>query len=142
MDTATQILFNSPALHSLKRDQLVKLCKTHGLKANGKNTELVHRLKTHSQSLPPDAPLSVAVRSETFVNPSADTGDADSDHSDVSTARSVRPSQQWEIVMEDIAEESESQGTLTSKGTTRRDSEFGTGGQFRSSSKSSLTWFL
>ncbi|KAJ7726876.1 hypothetical protein B0H16DRAFT_1779853 [Mycena metata] len=54
MSTTTQILFKSPALHSLKRDQLVKLCKIHSIKANGKNVELVERLKTHARNLPRD----------------------------------------------------------------------------------------
>jgi hypothetical protein len=44
----TQILFNSPALHSLKREQLVKLCKLHSIKANGKNVELIQRLRQHA----------------------------------------------------------------------------------------------
>ncbi|KAI0287177.1 hypothetical protein BC826DRAFT_1108625 [Russula brevipes] len=60
----TQILFNSPALHSLKRDQLVKLCKIHSIKASGKNTELIQKLKNHAASLPHGSPLSVAARSE------------------------------------------------------------------------------
>jgi len=30
------ILSNSPALHSLKRQQLIQLCKQYSLKANGK----------------------------------------------------------------------------------------------------------
>lgn len=34
--SSNEILFNSPALHSLKRAQLVKICKRHGLKASGK----------------------------------------------------------------------------------------------------------
>ena len=53
--TTTQILFNSPALHSLKRDQLVKLCKIHSIKANGKNSELIERLKQRALELPPEA---------------------------------------------------------------------------------------
>ena len=48
-----QILFNSPALHSLKRGQLVKLCKMHSLKANGKNLDLIERLKRRAADLPP-----------------------------------------------------------------------------------------
>ncbi|KAJ7905163.1 hypothetical protein B0H13DRAFT_2023602 [Mycena leptocephala] len=49
MSTITQILFNSPAL--LKRDQLVKLCELHSIEANGKNVELVERLKTHAKDV-------------------------------------------------------------------------------------------
>ncbi|KAJ7879844.1 hypothetical protein B0H13DRAFT_2542616 [Mycena leptocephala] len=75
MSTTTQILFNSPALHSLKRDQLVKLCKIHSIKANGKNVELVERLKSHAKSLPRDSPLSVAFRSEQEGAPVAQDDD-------------------------------------------------------------------
>lgn len=48
----TQILFNSPALHALKRDQLIKLCKAHSIKASGKSVDLIERLKQHARSLP------------------------------------------------------------------------------------------
>ena len=64
MSTTTQILFNSPALHSLKREQLVKLCKIHAIKANGKNVEMIQRLRQHAQTMPKDSPLSIAARSE------------------------------------------------------------------------------
>ena len=84
----TRILFNSPALHSLKRDQLVKLCKLHSIKAVGKNTELVEKLKRHATTLPLGSPLSVATRSE---RPQDDAN-----------SPPQRPSEQWEIVMDDI----------------------------------------
>ncbi|GAA6024368.1 hypothetical protein JCM11491_001107 [Sporobolomyces phaffii] len=45
------ILTNSPALHALKRAQLVQLSKQFGLKANGKNVELIERLKQHGRVL-------------------------------------------------------------------------------------------
>ncbi|GAA5970800.1 hypothetical protein JCM3765_006310 [Sporobolomyces pararoseus] len=45
------ILRNSPALHSLKRQQLTQLCKQFNLKANGKNVELIERLKQHGESI-------------------------------------------------------------------------------------------
>lgn len=86
----TQILFNSPALHSLKRDQLVKLCKLHSIKATGKNAELIQKLKHHAATLPLGSPLSVATRSE---QPLVFAG-----------SPPQRPSEQWEIVMEDIPE--------------------------------------
>ena len=44
------ILLNSPALKSLKRAQLVGLCKRCGLRANGKNTELIARLQEYGRS--------------------------------------------------------------------------------------------
>ncbi len=77
MSTTTEILFNSPALHSLKRDQLVKLCKIHSLKANGKNAELIDRLKQRAAQLPPD---------------------------DDDDTKMPRASEQWEMVMDDIEE--------------------------------------
>jgi hypothetical protein len=84
----TRILFNSPALHSLKRDQLVKLCKLHSIKATGKNTDLVDKLKRHAATLPPGSPLSVATRSEL--------------PQDDANSPPQRPSEQWEVVMEDF----------------------------------------
>ncbi|KAJ7290977.1 hypothetical protein C8J57DRAFT_1211510 [Mycena rebaudengoi] len=113
MSTTTQILFNSPALHSLKRDQLVKLCKIHSIKANGKNVDLVERLKTHAKNLPRDSPLSVAIRSEQENAPQNQDGDEEEEQ------RMPRPSSQWELVMDSITEEPEesssSQGTLSSQ---------------------------
>ncbi|KAJ6588526.1 hypothetical protein B0H19DRAFT_1099839 [Mycena capillaripes] len=130
MSTTTQILFNSPALHSLKRDQLVKLCKIHSIKANGKNVELVERLKTHAKSLPRDSPLSVAFRSEQDGAPQA----PDNEEEEIVQEEkpfNPRPSSQWELVMDSITEESEdssSQGTLSSlKSGTTLAGEFGTG---------------
>ncbi|KAJ7507368.1 hypothetical protein B0H11DRAFT_201666 [Mycena galericulata] len=134
MSTTTQILFNSPALHSLKRDQLVKLCKIHSIKANGKNVELVERLKSHAKNLPKDSPLSVAFRSEQEGAPeSQDVGEEEG------KAWIPRPSSQWELVMDSITEETEdssSQGTLSSlKSGTTLAGEFGTGsGSSRSTS--------
>lgn len=126
--TTTQILFNSPALHSLKRDQLLKLCKIHNIKATGKNFDLIERLKQHAASLPPDAPLNVAVRSE---------DDSDSMSVDESLEHTLRytaiprPSEAWEVVMDDIQEvpeTSSSQNTLNSLRTANGDNagEFGT----------------
>jgi hypothetical protein len=116
MSETTQILFNSPALHSLKRDQLVKLCKIHSIKASGKNTDLIQKLKQHASTLPLSDPLSVATRSENVQD------DMDSQ----------RPSEQWEVVMEDIPElpENSSRGTLSSlrSVTGNAPDEFGTGG--------------
>lgn len=48
--SSENILLNSPALHSLKRAQLIGLCKRHGLRAAGKNVELIDRLKEHGRS--------------------------------------------------------------------------------------------
>lgn len=124
MSETTQILFNSPALHSLKRDQLVKLCKIHSVKASGKNIDLIQRLKEHASSLPLGDPLSVATRSE---QPQDDTSSISS------RLDSQRPSEQWEVVMEDIPElpEASSRGTISSLRSVAGNApdEFGTGGE-------------
>ena len=117
MSETTQILFNSPALHSLKRDQLVKLCKIHSIKASGKNIDLVQRLKDHALTLPPGDPLRVAVHID----------------EESSTLDLKRPSDQWEVVMEDVPEvpEPASRTTLSSlrSVTSNAPDEFGTGGE-------------
>jgi hypothetical protein len=127
----TQILFNSPALHSLKRDQLVKLCKLHSIKAVGKNTELIQKLKHHAATLPIGSPLSVATRSEL--------------PQDRGISPPQRPSEQWEIVMEDIPElpGGLSQPTLSSLRTVSENAsdEFGTGGGSKGDSFSILAIF-
>jgi hypothetical protein len=127
----TQILFNSPALHSLKRDQLVKLCKIHSIKASGKNVDLIQKLKDHASTLPPGDPLRVAVH-------------IDSDE-ESNTLDSKRPSSQWEIVMEDILEVPEpSRSTLSSlrSVTSSVPDEFGTGGGSKCESVVVLTKIL
>jgi len=141
MSTTTQILFNSPALHSLKREQLVKLCKIHSIKANGKNIDLIDKLKRHAQTLPKDSPLSIAARSEStgFVPcpPQDDQTDEEAAPQEANNAADQfsmpRPSEQWEVVMESIQEieENSSQGTLSSLRTLGSNNggagEFGTG---------------
>jgi len=128
MSETTQILFNSPALRSLKRDQLVKLCKTHSLKANGKNVELIERLKAHAVTLPLSEPLSVATRSE-----SEDESMDDEPKSPMVGSGMPRPSEQWEVVMggiKEVPEGTDSQpGTLNSVRSVGKGaftSEFGT----------------
>lgn len=124
------IICNSPALHSLKREQLVKLCKMHSLKANGKNIELIDRLKQRALELPPDA-----------VNYRWDDSDDDEDMDvendlippDPFRAGPPRPSEQWEMVMDNIEEVDENGigavGTMSSIRTVNGNaSEFGTGG--------------
>ena len=172
--STTQILFNSPALHSLKRDQLVKLCKLHSIKANGKNVELIERLKQYALQLPPEAlaaegsaeELALEVDAQDPIVPASSHEAVNQEDNDVSmedaqtipggfgdeyeppqqasapaedynmqdvvlTSRfSVpRPSEQWEVVMEDIEEVDESRnGTMSSKSSLRTISngEFGT----------------
>jgi hypothetical protein len=125
MSTTTDILFNSPALHSLKRDQLVKLCKIHQIKASGKNVDLVNRLKDFASTLSKDSPLSIATRSEDTSDDAMDVdGTNPMEANDTMSIPSTmhRPSEQWEI-MESITEvEENSQGSLSGK-----THEFGTG---------------
>jgi len=127
--TTTQILFNSPALHSLKRDQLLKLCKIHNIKAAGKNVDLIERLKQHATTLPPDAPLNVAVRSEDDSD-SMSFDDSPPRLSQHYSAMPPRPSEAWEVVMDDIQElpeTSSTQNTLNSlRATNNNAGEFGT----------------
>lgn len=126
MSTTTQILFNSPALSSLKRDQLVKLCKIHSIKASGKNVDLIDRLKQHANTLAKDSPLSIASRSEDLdAEMEVDEEDEMKDNHQANKENGgPRPSEQWEVIMETIQEmeESSSQDTLTS-----RRGEFGAG---------------
>lgn len=140
MSNTTQILFNSPALHSLKRDQLVKLCKIHSIKANGKNVDLVEKLKDHAKTLPLDDPLSVAARSEQGDDVSQIDGEKreeadDQEDRDPIRHTMPRPSEQWEIVMDTIEESEEGSSSQSSTLRTMRSGhssqtsagEFGTG---------------
>ncbi|KAF8153095.1 hypothetical protein B0H34DRAFT_638075, partial [Crassisporium funariophilum] len=149
MSTTTQILFNSPALHSLKREQLVKLCKIHAIKANGKNVDIIQRLRSHAQTMPKDSPLSIAARSEpggaVALQPPTDdqqTSEDEDEQRDVSYRGMPRPSEQWEVVMDSIAEleEGSSQGTLSSQRTFHNGGagEFGTGSSRSTTVSSSI----
>lgn len=128
--STTQILFNSPALHSLKREQLVKLCKIHSIKANGKNAELIERLKQRAQEFPrdeDDVDRRQEQQEEVHVGGLSLPGACEAPK-----LQMPRPSEQWEVVMEDIPEvyESSSLGTISSKGSLRTQGgagEFGTG---------------
>ena len=44
MTATTEILRNPAALHSLKKDQLLRLCKEHGVKPGGTKADMVERL--------------------------------------------------------------------------------------------------
>ena len=152
--TTTQILFNSPALHSLKRDQLVKLCKIHSIKANGKNAELIERLKQRALELPPEAqhppsdededdrmnededadapdiPGGMPMDADPAPAPPLANDDYDMQDVVLTSRFSIpRPSEQWEVVMEDIVEVDETMGgTASSKNSlkTVSNGEFGT----------------
>jgi hypothetical protein len=100
MDTNTSILYNSPALHALKRDQLLGLCKIHGVKASGKNADIVRRLKFHARTMQLDDA----------------SGDSDSDDNPTAANPAVpRVSEAWEL-MDTIEETDErsNKGSLTS----------------------------
>jgi hypothetical protein len=123
--TTTQILFNSPALHALKRDQLVRLCKIHSIKASGKSADLVEKLQRHAETLP---------QTRVSYTDHGELHEDDSEEEDGSfVADSQRSSEQWEM-MDSIEEldESSSNGTLSSLKTlgssTSSGNEFGFGG--------------
>src|SRR4051794_21347073 len=110
MSTTTQILFNSPALHSLKRDQLVNLCKIHSIKATGKNSELVEKLKKHAETLPKGLTLNPA---DSPINDESGYHVQEKDNKTSKTTE--RLSEQWEL-MENIEElkENTTNSTLSS----------------------------
>ena len=136
-----QILFHSPGLHSLKRGQLVKLCKMHSLKANGKNTELIERLKRRAAELPPEAVNFQWQDSFDEEGGDEEEGGERENEDECMTPNPFReliqrPSEQWEIVMDDIVEVEENgmsaTTTLSTMGNkhaaSRLAGEFGTGG--------------
>ncbi|WOO83497.1 uncharacterized protein LOC62_05G007018 [Vanrija pseudolonga] len=59
-----EILWNSAALCSLRRPQLMSLSKKYGLKANGKNSEMAARLHEFGASLTPSSKAVFAQASE------------------------------------------------------------------------------
>ncbi|GJN94144.1 hypothetical protein Rhopal_007218-T1 [Rhodotorula paludigena] len=71
MDPSEAILSNDAALHSLKRQQLLALCKQYGLKGSGKNVELIGRLQEHGRFL-----ARSAQQGEVLVETDADTSTA------------------------------------------------------------------
>lgn len=92
------ILLNSPALSSLKRAQLVGLCKRYGLRASGKNVELISRLQEHGRTGEMEDILGYD-----DMLPRDDGGksiaDDGNDPRDVPTA-APRPSEAWSVVDE------------------------------------------
>ncbi|KAJ3822406.1 hypothetical protein F5880DRAFT_1574902 [Lentinula raphanica] len=152
LSQTTEILFNSPALHSLKRDQLVKLCKIHSIKASGKNVELIERLKKVAEELTKGSGSDIATRVNAIDRgdlsvdiETRDNGDEDKENHDARTRANItvtkelpRPSEQWEV-MESIAE-AENEGSGSRNGTLRSIAshrEFGTGGS-KSSTMTSI----
>ncbi|KAH7106978.1 hypothetical protein BKA62DRAFT_740729 [Auriculariales sp. MPI-PUGE-AT-0066] len=111
------IIHNSPALHSLKREQLVKLCKKHSIKASGKNADLIEKLKTYAATAP------------------ASDSDDDADGAPVAISDEDRKgggrlSEQWEILDEVIALDDHvaghsQSGTVSSKASSSRSRNIG-----------------
>lgn len=138
--STTDILFNSPALHSLKRAQLVQLCKRHNIRASGKNVELVDRLKEHARSLPNDNPLNVAIRSEKHSGYPIDDRTSEDGSEDEERFRPQRPSEMWEVVMDDIPEE-ENYGSLPGSLSSKSMLTIGASGEFGTGGSSQSLWF-
>ncbi|KAG7442893.1 uncharacterized protein BT62DRAFT_362751 [Guyanagaster necrorhizus] len=89
--TATEdILRNPAALHSLKRDQLIRLCKIHGVKASGKNVDIAERLaKLPLQTTRPELqPHLVTIKEDTVT--SAGTTKTGSDFGSVKSSLSLK----------------------------------------------------
>ncbi|KAG8856535.1 hypothetical protein FRB91_000692 [Serendipita sp. 411] len=85
MEQSNQILFNEPALHSLKRAQLMALCKRYNIKQSGKNEELVFRLRQYAETLQ-------------NKERTADKENKVSTNDPSNQETSARTSQQWELV--------------------------------------------
>ncbi|KAF8310547.1 hypothetical protein DL93DRAFT_2157710 [Clavulina sp. PMI_390] len=92
------ILLNPHALNSLKRAQLVALCKRNGLRASGKNTELIARLQEHGRS---GAMASMFGDDQSSVASTAETEERDQ-----SPGVAPRPSDPWSIIDEPAMAES------------------------------------
>lgn len=95
MIQSNDILFNEPALQSLKRAQLLALCKRYNIKQSGKNEELVGRLRTYAQTLL-DQEQDATASNKTSNNNAKDNS---------SQQPHARTSDQWELVEEDSREE-------------------------------------
>ncbi|KAG8823944.1 hypothetical protein FRC19_002818 [Serendipita sp. 401] len=85
MEQSNQILFNEPALHSLKRAQLMALCKRYNIKQSGKNEELVVRLRQYAETLQNKERTADKEKQVSTNDPS-------------NQETSARTSQQWELV--------------------------------------------
>jgi hypothetical protein len=120
--STTDILLNSAALNSLKRNQLVSLCKMHGLKANGKNSDLIDKLQEYAMNNPKRERESAGLPglAQQMNNSETDGGSDDvkmSDEENEGRAR-MRPSEIWEVIEEETVEEMRKiqEESLNSKG--------------------------
>ena len=123
--SATDILMNPAALNSLKRNQLVSLCKTHGLKANGKNADLIDKLQEFAANNPRKGKESAALPelAEQMNGPESNNGPDDIEMHHAGTVQGegrarVRPSEIWEVIEEETVEEMRKlqEESLNSKG--------------------------
>ena|ERR1700761_4280883 len=129
--STTDILLNSHALNSLKRAQLVQICKQHGIKASGKNPELIAKLQELGRNLPPETTQCHPIHNPSLLDVSL--GSIDRPHStenmEVDSQMRPRPSDQWEADQEktlaelkDLEEQYKGsvrgKSSLSSKGTT------------------------
>ncbi|KAK0484631.1 hypothetical protein IW261DRAFT_1560277 [Armillaria novae-zelandiae] len=89
--TATEdILHNSAALHSLKRDQLIRLCKIHGVKASGKNVDIAERLASIPRQATQQAPQPQLVTINEDTVTSTGTTKTGSDFGSVKSSLSLK----------------------------------------------------
>ncbi|PBK63218.1 hypothetical protein ARMSODRAFT_963455 [Armillaria solidipes] len=89
--TATEdILHNSAALHSLKRDQLIRLCKIHGVKASGKNVDIAERLANIPRQTTQQAPQPQLVTINEDTVTSTGTTKTGSDFGSVKSSLSLK----------------------------------------------------
>ncbi|SJL10512.1 uncharacterized protein ARMOST_13898 [Armillaria ostoyae] len=89
--TATgDILHNSAALHSLKRDQLIRLCKIHGVKASGKNVDIAERLANIPRQTTQQAPQPQLVTINEDTVTSTGTTKTGSDFGSVKSSLSLK----------------------------------------------------
>ncbi|KAG8929643.1 hypothetical protein FRC02_005274 [Tulasnella sp. 418] len=151
MSSSTEILFNSPALNSLKRSQLIKLCKRHGLKAAGKNAEMVERLQEYGRTMQVHEPFVIptsdaAIDEAEVLGHDEDSEDGGSDIGQTPRGPgSFRTSEPWSIIDEGSREEENVLPLLSrnrsvkSTFSTSTMGEFGSQGSGTSSKSSSVT---
>ncbi|KIY49733.1 hypothetical protein FISHEDRAFT_57993 [Fistulina hepatica ATCC 64428] len=111
MSTSADILFNVPALQSLRREQLVQLCKSHSLKANGKNVDMINRLIQYASTLPLDAKPPQHENQSEATDVEMDDG---AEAPDLTYTPLPRPSEVMERIEEVDERSGSSRGTLSS----------------------------
>lgn len=107
--STTDILLNSAALHSLKRNQLVSLCKTHGLKGSGKSSELISKLQEYAMNNP-TRDAAIPGLAERMQSSQTDMASDDTEmRNDIEQREDdrarIRPSEVWEVIEEETMEQ-------------------------------------